>query len=165
MRYYLGLGSNVGDSRFYLRRAIGLIEEHNLGKVIVKSSLYRTEPIGNPNQDWYLNVVAIVESEQSPGEMMMGLLEIEKKLGRKRERDKKNLPRTIDLDILLADDMIIQREQLIIPHPRMQERRFVLDPLAEIDPGLVHPLFKKTVRELLAEVRNSARVEKLNEKL
>jgi len=165
MRYYLGLGSNVGDSRFYLRKAIALIEKYNLGRVIAKSSLYRTEPIGNPAQDWYLNAVAIVESEQLPEKMMRGLLVIEKELGRKRKRGKRNLPRSIDLDILLVDDMIIKGQELIIPHPRMQERRFVLEPLAEIAPDLIHPLFKKGVRELLAEVKNSARVERLNEKL
>jgi len=165
MRYYLGLGSNLGDSKAYLREALTLIEKQGLGKVIAKSSLYRTEPMGNPNQDWYWNAVVLVESEQGPQEMMKGLLAIEEKLGRKRAQKGKNLPRTIDLDILLADDMIIKGDELIIPHPRMEGRRFVLEPLSELDSNLVHPLLKKTIGELLSELKDSGVVEKVNEKL
>jgi len=166
MRYYLGLGSNLGDSKFFLRQAVKLIEEQGLGKIVLKSSLYLTEPKGGPrNQNQYLNAAAAVESSLSPEQMMAALQKIESDLGRTRNPAQPNRPRKIDLDILVADDIIKSEPGLIIPHPRMADRRFVLEPLSEIAPDLIHPVLKKSVLELLRESGDKGQVTKLGEKL
>ena len=165
MKYYLGLGSNLGNRQFYLRQALKMMEQRGLGKIMAKSSLYLTEPVGKEDQNWFLNAVVVLESELAPEELMQALLEIEENLGRKRKKGEKNLPRTIDLDILLADDIIFEGEGVIIPHPRVGERRFVLEPLCEIAQHLIEPRSKKKVSELLKDLKNDKKVIRLDEKL
>jgi len=165
MKYYLGLGSNLGDSKSCLRRALELIEQKNVGKVKARSHLYLTEPIGGPEQPWFLNAAAMVESELKPEEMMRELIGIEAALGRERKPEQRNFPRTIDLDILLVDDMIIKGPEIFIPHPRMRERKFVLLPLAEIAGDLMDPEQKKSLRGVLEGLKDNAQARKLEENL
>jgi len=147
---YLSLGSNVGDREAQLRDALSRLS--TLGRVAAVSSLYETEPVEFANQPWFLNSVAALETSETPQQLLAAILGIEEKMGRRRVQKKG--PRVIDIDILLFDDAIVQEESgnsnsLTIPHPAMHQRRFVLEPLAEIAPELLHPVLQKTIRELL----------------
>jgi len=144
--FYLSLGSNIGDRERHLRDAIHQLRAH--GRVISASSFYETEPVEVTDQAWFLNCAVALESNEAPAQLMTEILSIEKALG--RERLQKKGPRTIDIDILLAGDEIVDTADLTIPHPEMAQRRFVLEPLAEIAPEARHPVLKETIRELLA---------------
>jgi 2-amino-4-hydroxy-6-hydroxymethyldihydropteridine diphosphokinase len=143
---YLGLGANLGDRRANLESAIAQLAA--LGTVTARSSLYETEPREVPGQPWFLNCAVALETELMPKQLLARLLEIERSLGRKRKAGQPKGPRTIDLDILLFGSSVIETAGLTIPHPALDERRFVLEPLAEIAPEARHPVFKRTVREL-----------------
>jgi dihydroneopterin aldolase/2-amino-4-hydroxy-6-hydroxymethyldihydropteridine diphosphokinase len=183
---YLGLGSNMGDREANLREAIERIKALGL-EIKRESSLYETEPVGFTDQPWFLNqviettILAGLTSEYGPvlgdpkaiatiqGEALLSeLLKIEHQMG--RERTIINGPRVIDIDLLLFGDMIIAHSKddeawpfidttdVFVPHPRMHQRRFVLEPLCEIAPELVHPVLKKTCREMLASLDDDSRV-------
>lgn len=146
---YLGLGSNMGSRKGNLDRGLELLSQRvQLGQV---SSIYDTAPVGNTQQPRFLNLVCQVNTRLAP----MGLLTlakgIESKLG--RTLHERNAPRPLDIDILFYGDQIIETPKLVIPHPRLEERDFVLVPLAEIAPELVHPVSGKTIRELLQELK------------
>lgn len=147
-KVYLLTGGNVGDSLKTLQRANGLIEER-VGPIIKSSSVYKTAAWGKTDQDDFLNQVLEVQTSFFPEELMDSLLEIEMELGRKRLE--KYGPRIIDLDILFYDDLVLNSERLTIPHPQIQFRRFVLQPLFELEPGLIHPVIKKSMGVLLKE--------------
>ena len=149
---YISAGSNIGDRAANLDFGARRLDEQ--GKLIRKSSVFETEPMGYADQPWFLNQVFELETALTPFELLALCNEIERDGG--RVRTFQNAPRTLDLDILLYDDRIISEPDLIIPHPRMTERRFVLEPLAEITPDLQHPVEKRTIRELLQllELRN-----------
>lgn len=149
---YLVLGSNLGDRAANLRACIAGLEK--LGKIVKTSSLYETEPMELPEQPWFLNCVVQLETTLTPHELLARVQSIEAELGRKREIDKG--PRTIDVDILLFGDSVVADPILQIPHPAMARRRFVLEPLAEIAPDVVHPVLGKSIRELLAELDQSS---------
>jgi 2-amino-4-hydroxy-6-hydroxymethyldihydropteridine diphosphokinase len=153
---YLSLGSNVGDRHSNLREAIRRVE--SLGRIVTVSSFYNTEPVEVTDQAWFLNCAVALETGSKPGQLMSELLRIEKEMG--RERIQKKGPRSIDIDILLFADQVVNTPELTIPHPAMAQRRFVLEPLAEIAPELRHPLLDKTVRQILAELSPGQRVEK-----
>lgn len=182
---YVGLGSNVGDRRANLREGVARIEK--LIEVARESSIYETEPVGFSDQPWFLNqvieakVFAGLASEGGPRlsepeivaaigaeAILSELLNIERAMG--RERTVPNGPRVIDIDLLLFGDLIIahskedeewpciDRPDIFVPHPRMHERRFVLEPLCEIAPDLVHPTLRKTCGELLASLEDKSEV-------
>lgn len=141
---YLSLGSNVGDRTANLNTAISRLG--GLGKVVAVSSFYETEPVELTAQPWFLNCALQLDTEKTPRQLLEGILAIEQEMGRRREQKKG--PRNIDIDILLFGGATIETPGLTIPHPAMHERRFVLEPLAEIAPEARHPVLKKTVREL-----------------
>ncbi len=143
-RAYLSLGSNVGDRKENLRA--GIRELRLVGNVLALSSFYETEPVEFTGQPWFLNCALVLATRRLPSELLRDVLEIESRMGRHRTREKG--PRTIDIDILLFEDVVLNAEELTIPHPALQERRFVLEPLAEIAPEVVHPVLKRTVKEL-----------------
>ena len=141
---YLSLGSNVGDREAQLRAAQARLTA--VGRVVVASSFYETEPVEFTEQPWFLNFVLALETSNTPQQLMTAILRIEEEMGRRRTQKKG--PRSIDIDILLFDDIIMDSTNLTIPHPALQQRRFVLEPMAEIAPEVVHPSLKKTIREL-----------------
>src|SRR5580704_6459555 len=146
---YLSLGSNVGDREAQLRDALTRLAA--IGRVVAVSSFYETEPVEFTRQPWFLNCAVALETAQTPQQLMTAILRIEENMGRRRLQKKG--PRSIDIDILIflstqSEVTIMDSRELTIPHPAMHQRRFVLEPLAEIAPELLHPIFRKTIREL-----------------
>jgi 2-amino-4-hydroxy-6-hydroxymethyldihydropteridine diphosphokinase len=142
---YLSLGSNLGDRVRNLQAAMeGL---RSLGEVAAVSSFYETEPVGNFHQPWFLNCAVMLRTEKMPRQLLAAVMAIEQALGRKRLVAKG--PRTIDIDILLFGRFVVDVPSLTIPHPAMHQRRFVLEPLAEIAATVRHPVFRRTIHELL----------------
>jgi len=141
---YLSLGSNLGDRSANLHQAIEKLRE--LGTVAAVSSFYDTEPVELTSQPWFLNCAAKLDTEKMPRQLMAAILGIEQEMGRQRKQSKG--PRTIDIDILLFGSSIIDIPSITVPHPKLHQRRFVLEPLAEIAPEVRHPVLKRTVREM-----------------
>jgi 2-amino-4-hydroxy-6-hydroxymethyldihydropteridine diphosphokinase len=141
---YLSLGSNVGDRVGNLDAAIDQLRA--LGEVAAVSSFYETEPVEFTAQAWFLNCVVALDTETKPRQLLDGILGIEQQMGRRRTQKKG--PRVIDIDILLFGNSIVDDLGLTIPHPAMHERRFVLEPLAEIAPEVRHPILKRSIQEL-----------------
>jgi 2-amino-4-hydroxy-6-hydroxymethyldihydropteridine diphosphokinase len=155
---FIGLGSNLGDRGANLARGVALLESRGL-RVTGRSSIYETEPVGGPPQGWYLNAVVRGESALAPEALLAVCLEIEAELGRRRREA--NEPRPLDLDLLLYGERVVSTPQLICPHPRVHERRFVLVPLAEVDPEVRHPILGRSAAELLAACADPSRVVRL----
>ncbi len=145
---YLGLGSNLGDRSQNLRRARRLLSD-DLLRILRSSSLFETAPLELADQPRFLNQVVEAETYLTPDELLARVAHVEAELGRQRTIPKG--PRTVDIDILLYDDMLLETRELTIPHPAMHARRFVLEPLAELAPGLVHPKLQRTIRSLRKE--------------
>lgn len=154
---YLSLGSNLGDREATLRRALDALAAAGVALRHV-SSIYETEPRDLLDQPWFLNLVAECETDLFPRQLLTRTQRVEQDLGRQRVIAKG--PRTIDIDILLFGNSVVRTEGLTIPHPRLDERRFVLEPLAELAPDLRHPVSRRTVRELLGGVMDQ-RIRKL----
>jgi 2-amino-4-hydroxy-6-hydroxymethyldihydropteridine diphosphokinase len=155
---YISLGSNVGDREAQLREALHRLSA--AGKLAAVSSFYETEPVEFTEQPWFLNCAVALQTSLLPAQLMASILQIEQQMGRRRTQKKG--PRAIDLDLLLYADAVINSADLTIPHPAMQERRFVLEPLAEIAPDVIHPFLKKTIRELQEELPQGQVVRKLD---
>ncbi len=151
---FLGLGSNVGDRLENLKKVIKELKKSSRIEIIKVSSVYETEPWEVENQNWFLNLVLKVESKLPPLKLLDFLEETEKRLGRKSKSD--NSPRTVDIDILFYNDWIFHTPQLVVPHPLLHKRRFVLVPLTEIEPELEHPLLHRDVKTILEELEDKA---------
>lgn len=155
---FILLGSNLGDREAILESAVDMIEER-CGSVVLMSSLYESEPWGFETENLFLNQAIGVETSLSPHDLLNELLQIEAELGRVRQENHQGYEsRPIDLDVIYYDDMVIADEELIVPHPRLHQRRFVLEPLCEIAPDFIHPLFRESNRELLARCEDRLRV-------
>jgi 2-amino-4-hydroxy-6-hydroxymethyldihydropteridine diphosphokinase len=147
---YVGLGANLGDREGTLRRAVEGLREADGVEVLAVSELHETDPVGVIDQPRFLNGAVALRTELAPRELLELLLEIERGLGRVRDGERWG-PRTIDLDLLVYEDVIVDEPGLRVPHPRLHERRFALEPLAELDPALEIP-GRGAVSDLLAEL-------------
>lgn len=152
---YLGLGSNMGDKLLYLKEAIEEIGKLEKTEVLAVSSLYITKPWGKTDQDDFLNQVVCIKTNLTPQELLKSLQDIEINMG--RQRNQKWGPRIIDIDILLYGDEVIHTEELIIPHPYMKQRLFVLVPLAEINENVIFPDDGTHIQEVLSSVLDRER--------
>lgn len=156
---FIGFGSNVGDRVDFCDRAVTLLSLLPHSRVTGVSLLYETEPVNdgaNPGEGWFLNGVVQLETDITPQSLLSVLREIERSLG--RDDENRPGPRTIDLDILFYGERVIDEPGLAIPHPRLHQRRFVLMPMAELDPLWVHPTQQRTIAQLLAEVKGLSEV-------
>ena len=156
---YILLGSNIGQRKQYLNKAITAIQ-HRCGNLINQSAIYETAAWGNTKQASFLNQVIVLHTQLSPDELMQELLHIEEELG--RIRTEKYGPRTIDLDILFYGNLVYHSPKVTLPHPAIQDRRFVLIPLAELNARKIHPVYRKTINTLLNECADLLPVKKLN---
>jgi len=160
---FIGFGSNVGDRLDYCDRAVTLLGLLPNSRVVAVSSLYETEPVadaGDPGTGWFLNGVVQVETDLTPRKLLDVCREVEQSLGRDLEH--RPGPRTLDLDLLFYGSRVLHDDDLVIPHPRLHLRRFVLTPMAELDPGWRHPVLNRTVRELLVQLADPAEVRRLD---
>ena len=156
---FIGFGSNVGDRLDFCDRAVTLLGLLPHSQVMGVSLLYETEPVydhAQPGEGWFLNGVVQIETDLTPRSLLSVLREIERSLG--RDDDDRSGPRTIDLDILFYGQRVMDEPDLVVPHPRLHQRRFVLMPLSELDPLLVHPTRHRTINQLLAEVKDQSEV-------
>jgi 2-amino-4-hydroxy-6-hydroxymethyldihydropteridine diphosphokinase len=154
---YIGIGSNLGDRRANTVEAVARVKELPTTKIVRLSSLYESEPLGDATT-WFVNSVIELDTELLPGQLLKKLQAIEAAMGRKRVKGKRWGSRVIDLDILLVDQDVIAKRELKVPHPEMHKRRFVLMPLAEVAPQVIHPGLGRSVSALLATVKDEKRV-------
>ena len=155
MKYYLGLGRNRGERRENLFQCHAALNRVG-ARVIKYSSVYETQPVGDMDQPWYLNQVVEIDSELEPDKLLNTIKQIEREMGRNPLQSGK--PRPMDIDILLAEDRIVHSSELQIPHPRLHERNFVLIPLKEIAPDIMHPILKLEIKAILANSQNRSQV-------
>lgn len=156
---YIGFGSNVGDRVDFCDRAVTLLSLLPHSQLTGVSLLYETEPVNdgaNPGDGWFLNGVAQLETDVTPKSLLTVLREIERSLG--RDQDDRSGPRTIDLDVLFYGNQTIDEPGLIVPHPRVHQRRFVLIPLNDLAPMLIHPITQRAVHQMLAEADDRSEV-------
>ena len=162
VRAFVGLGSNQGDRRALLGLALAQLRASGGIRVLGVSPIYETRPVGGPPQGAYLNAAAALRTTLAPRALLERLLAIEALAGRERT-GVRDAPRRLDLDLLLYGDRVIDEPALRVPHPRLHERAFALEPLADLAPDLVHPVLRETVARLAARVRDPAGVRRLAE--
>ena len=143
----ISVGSNIGDKLLNCRRGIDALTAEGRSVLTGRSHFYRTEPVDYRDQDWFVNAVIKIETRSEPADLFRELKQVEKDFGRKKDAIRFG-PRILDLDILLYDQLIVETVDLIIPHPRMHQRRFVLQPMCDIDSHMVHPVLKKDMQSL-----------------
>jgi 2-amino-4-hydroxy-6-hydroxymethyldihydropteridine diphosphokinase len=160
---YIGIGSNLGDPYKNCMKAIEQIKKDPFSGIKALSPFYRTQPVGIEGQNWFINAVLCINTGLSSSEIIQMLLDVEKKIGRTRSEVRWE-SRVIDLDVLLIGNEIINDKNLIVPHPRMHTRRFVMAPMVDIAPDLIHPVLKKSMREILNEIPETDQAIKLMEK-
>jgi len=148
---FISVGSNIGDKRAQCESGIRKITHPRISQLIERSPCYRTEPVGYVEQDWFINAVIKISTRLDPYELLDQLKQIERDAGR-TDTGTRFGPRCLDLDILLYGDDIVETDRLVVPHPRMHKRRFVLLPFCDIDPHIVHPVLGKTIHSLLADL-------------
>ena len=156
-RVYIGIGSNLGDRRQNTVEAMDRVGALGNTKVVRTSSFYESEPLGDA-KTWFVNSVIEVETDLTTEQLLKKLLGIEESMGRRRVKGKRWGSRVIDLDILMADQEVIAKRALRVPHPEMHKRRFVLLPLAELAPQVIHPRLGQSISTLLATVKDPKRV-------
>ncbi|NJD67875.1 MAG: 2-amino-4-hydroxy-6-hydroxymethyldihydropteridine diphosphokinase [Candidatus Methylomirabilota bacterium] len=160
-RAYIGIGSNLGDRVEHCHAAITAISKI-AGVVVVRaSSLYETAPVPPASSRWFVNGVVSVQTDLTPGMLLLELQRIEARMGRAVERAR-GVDRSIDLDLLLVGSQVVETPDLVLPHPRLHQRRFVLTPLCELDPELCHPVFDVTMRQLLDRLDDPSVVRRLS---
>jgi len=150
---YISLGSNMGNRLQACRNAITALAADGGGTICGRSRFYQTSPVGDTDQDWYLNCAVALTTPLQPAELLALCLNIEKRAGRVRTQRRYG-PRVLDLDIVIFGTRVIKSPELTIPHPRMHERRFVLQPICDINPQLQHPLLNKSIGELLETLQD-----------
>ena len=148
---YISVGSNMGDRLQNCRQGITMLTRGAKSRAIAQSRVYTTEPVDYKNQDWFINMVVKLETALDPFELLDQIEKVQRAAGRKRDVIRFG-PRVLDLDILLYDDRIIESEHLIVPHPRMHQRRFVLKPICDIDPTILHPVLHQSMQSLLDQL-------------
>ena len=156
----IGIGSNLGSPQENCKKAISLLYELESISILKQSSLYQSEPIGKKNQPWFVNAAIEIQTTLNPESLLKTLLNIEQQMG--RTRSEKWGPRVIDLDILDYEGRMINSKSLTLPHPEMLNRRFVLEPLSEISGFTIHPVKKKSIKNLLNELSPTPVVKKLS---
>jgi 2-amino-4-hydroxy-6-hydroxymethyldihydropteridine diphosphokinase len=155
---FIGLGTNLGDREEFLHKALDLIDR-SAGRIDSLSGIYETEPWGFQSENNFLNMVIRIRTELGPSALLKQLQSIEDQLGRVRDRNR-YIPRTIDIDILLLGNKVINKADLIIPHPMIRDRKFMLVPLCDIAADMIHPVLNKTFAELLEECKDEREVKR-----
>ena len=147
----ISVGSNIGDKLKYCKDGIAALTQPGISTLKAQSLFYKTAPVDYTDQDWFINAAVQIETELSPFGLLNRLQTIQQNTGRGKQTIRFG-PRTLDMDIIFYDDRILRSDQLTIPHPRMHKRRFVLKPICDIDPQIIHPLIGKSVKQLLDEL-------------
>lgn len=148
---YICVGSNLGNRLENCRNGVAAITISGTARLLEQSSIYETEPVDLKDQDWFVNYVVVIETLLNPLSLLELIKSIENRTGRRKNTIRYG-PRVLDLDIIFYDDVIMDTPQLVIPHPRMHKRRFVLQPICDIDPGIIHPVFRQSVQSLLDDL-------------
>ena len=145
---YISAGSNMGDRLQNCRKGIEALTESGNSRILAQSCIYKTEPVDYEDQDWFMNMMVKLETAHDPFQLLDHIEHIQRAAGRIQDPIRFG-PRILDLDIILYDDRIIDSERLVVPHPRMHKRRFVLRPICDIDPAIIHPVLKQEMQFLL----------------
>lgn len=145
---YISVGSNMGNRLQNCRQGITALTRSGESRILAQSRFYMTEPVDYKDQDWFINMVAKLETTHDPFELLDNIKSVQRDAGRKRDVIRFG-PRVLDLDIIFFDDLVLESDRLVVPHPRMHHRRFVLKPICDIDPTIIHPVLKKDMQSLL----------------
>ena len=145
---YISVGSNMGNRLQNCREGITALTRSSESRIMAQSRIYTTEPVDYEDQDWFINMVVKLETTNDPFELLENIKSVQRAAGRKRDVIRFG-PRVLDLDIIFFDDLVLDSNRLVVPHPRMHQRRFVLKPICDIDPTIVHPVLKKDMQSLL----------------